>query len=121
MGLRNPQSWYSRIENYLHSLGLSKSEDDPNLYINAMKNKTLILVLYIDEFFLTVEKHLIAWCKRELTYEFEDLSLMHYLLESFSKEISVFFFLQRKNTIDVSRKFGMMYYKSIVYSFKKLQ
>ena len=82
MGLRKPQSWYSRIENYLHSLGLLKSEDDPNLYLKGVMNKPLIFILYVDEFFLIVEKHLIAWCKRELTFEFEmkDLGLMYYSL-----------------------------------------
>ena len=56
-----------------------------------MKNQPLILVLYLDDLFLAGEEHLIAWCKRELTYKFEmkDLGLMHYFLgiELWKKEI----------------------------------
>ena len=45
-------------------------------------NLILILVLYVDDLFLTGEEQLIAQCKRELTFEFEmkDLGLMHYFL-----------------------------------------
>jgi hypothetical protein len=63
-------------------LGFSKSVADPNLYFKVVKNHPLILVLYVDDMFLTEEEHLIAQCKRELTSEFEmkDLGLMHYFL-----------------------------------------
>ena len=47
-----------------------------------MKNHHVILVLYVDDLFLTGEEHLIAQTKRELSAEFElkDLGLIHYLL-----------------------------------------
>ena len=47
-----------------------------------MENQTLILVIYVDDIFLTGEEKMIAECKRELTSEFEmkDLGLMHYFL-----------------------------------------
>jgi hypothetical protein len=42
----------------------------------------LILVLYVDDMFLTGDEKLIDGCKRELTSKFEmkDLGLMHYFL-----------------------------------------
>ena len=42
----------------------------------------MILVLYVDDLFLTGEEQLIARRKRELTFEFEmkDLGVMHYFL-----------------------------------------
>ena len=42
----------------------------------------MILVLYVDDLFLTGDEQLIDQCKRELTSEFEmkDLGLMHYFL-----------------------------------------
>lgn len=77
-----PRAWYARIYNYLQSLGFSKSIADSNLYIKFVKNQPLILVLYVDNLFLTGEEHLIAQCKRELAAEFEmkDLGLLHYFL-----------------------------------------
>ena len=48
-----------------------------------MDNLPLILVLYVDDIFLTGEEKLIAKCKRELTSEFEmkDLGIMHYFID----------------------------------------
>ena len=42
----------------------------------------LILLLYVDDLFITREEHLIDACKKDLALEFEmtDLGLMHYYL-----------------------------------------
>ena len=42
----------------------------------------LILVLYVDDLFITGEKRLIQGCKQDLASEFEmkDIELMHYFL-----------------------------------------
>jgi hypothetical protein len=78
-----PRAWYVRIDSYLQSLGFSKSAVDPNLYFKIIENHPLILVLYVNDLFLTGEEQLIAQCKRELTFEFEmeDIGLMHYFLD----------------------------------------
>jgi hypothetical protein len=55
-----PRAWYGRIDNFLQSLGFSKSIADPNLYIKIVQNHLVILVLYVDDLFLTGEEHLIA-------------------------------------------------------------
>jgi hypothetical protein len=62
-----PRAWYARINNYLQSLDFSKSAVDPNLYFKVIENHPLILVLYVDDLFLTREEQLIAQCKREIT------------------------------------------------------
>ena len=61
-------------------LGFTKSDADSNMYFKVMENYPLILVLYVDDLFLTGAKHQTTRCKRELTSEFEmkDLGLMHY-------------------------------------------
>ena len=78
------RAWYGRIDNFLQSLGFSKSIADTNLYINIVKNHPVILVLYVDDLLLTGEEYLIAQTKRELSTELEmkDLGLMHYFLRS---------------------------------------
>ena len=55
---------------------------NPTFTFKVKGNLPLILVLYVDDLFLTGDEHQIAQCKRELTSEFEmkDLGLMHYFL-----------------------------------------
>jgi len=77
-----PRAWYERIDSYLMKLRFTRSEADPNLYFKVEDDKPLILVLYVDDLFLTGADPLILKCKRELVPEFEmkDLGLMHYFL-----------------------------------------
>jgi hypothetical protein len=76
-----PRAWYSRIDSYLREMGFQRSEADLNLYFLAGE-VPLILVLYVDDLFLTRDEQLIADCKVNLAAEFEmkDLGLMHYFL-----------------------------------------
>jgi hypothetical protein len=77
-----PRAWYGRIDSFLTSLGFTKSKDDSNLYFNVMNDEPVILLLYVDDLFLTREEKLITDCKKNLAVEFEmkDLGLMHYFL-----------------------------------------
>jgi hypothetical protein len=63
-------------------LGFTKSKADSNLYFKVMNDEHVILLLYVDELFLTREENLIIECKKKLVAEFEmkDLGLMHYSL-----------------------------------------
>jgi len=65
-----PRAWYERIDNYLMKLRFTRSEFDPNLYFKVENDKPLILVLYVDDLFLTDADPLIHKCKRELASEF---------------------------------------------------
>jgi hypothetical protein len=77
-----PRAWYARIDGYLMSLGFNKSVANDNLYYKIVDGESLILILYVDDLFLTGAKPLITWCKHELASEFEmkDLGMMHYFL-----------------------------------------
>jgi len=63
-------------------MGFTKSEVDSNLYYIIVGGEPLILVLYVDDLFLTGSERLIVECKRDLAseYEMKDLGLMHYFL-----------------------------------------
>jgi hypothetical protein len=63
-------------------LGFTKSKDDSNLYFKVMNDEPVILLMYVDDLFLTREEKLITECKKKLAAEFEmkDLGLMHYFL-----------------------------------------
>ena len=63
-------------------LGFPRSEADSNLYFKVEDDKRLILVLYVDDFFLTGSSRLIKDCKENLATKFDmkDLGWMHYFL-----------------------------------------
>ena len=46
-------AWYSPIDTYLQKLGFKKSEADPNIYFIVVGEDLLILVLYVDDLFIT--------------------------------------------------------------------
>jgi hypothetical protein len=76
------RAWYGRIDSFLMSLGFTKSKVDSNLYFRVMNDESVILLLYVDDLFLTGEENLIIDCKKKLVAKFKmkDLDLMHYLL-----------------------------------------
>ena len=66
-----PRAWYGQIDEFLVSLGFAKSNADPNLYYKVVNGEPLILVLYVDDLFLTENEKPIIWCKKKLAFEFE--------------------------------------------------
>jgi hypothetical protein len=57
---QDPRFWYDRIDGY------RKSDVDSNLYFKVRGNQHVILILYVDDLFLTGDEGLTTWCKREL-------------------------------------------------------
>ena len=104
------------MDGYLMSLAFTKSDADPNLYYKIVEDEPLILVLYVDDLFLTGNEKLIAWCKKKLASEFEmkDLGLMHYFLglEVWLRQKEIFP-SQGKYTINIPERFGMLDCKSM--------
>ena len=47
------RAWYGRIYSFLTSMGFTKSKVDPNLYLKVMDDEPIILLLYVDDLFLT--------------------------------------------------------------------
>ena len=77
-----PRAWYGRIDTFLTSLGFTKSKVDPNLYLKVMDDEPIILLLYMDDLFLTCNEKQISECKKKHAAEFKMkyLDLMHYFL-----------------------------------------
>ena len=59
-----PRAWYGRIYGFLMKLGFTRSDADSNLYYKVVEGDTLILVLYVDDLFLTGDDRLVSWCKK---------------------------------------------------------
>ena len=50
---QEPRKWYDIIENFLSSLGFTKSKSDSNLYYKVENGNPVMLLLYVDDFFVT--------------------------------------------------------------------
>jgi hypothetical protein len=61
-----PRVWHGRIDSFLTILGFTKSKAYPNLYFKVMNDEPDILLLYVDDLFLTGEENLITDCKKKL-------------------------------------------------------
>ena len=61
-----PRAWHGRIDSFLTSLGFTKSKANLNLYFKVMDNEPVILLLYVDDLFLTGKEKQIQSVKRSL-------------------------------------------------------
>ena len=52
-------------------MGFTKSKSDPNLYFKVIEDEPIILLLYMDDLFLTRNENQITYCKKKLVEEFE--------------------------------------------------
>ena len=79
---QDPIAWYGRIDSFVANMGFTKSKVDPNLYLKVMNDEPIILLLYEDDLFLTINKKQIIESKKKLTEEFKMkyFGLMHYFL-----------------------------------------
>jgi hypothetical protein len=113
---QSPRAWYGRIDSFMMSLGFTKSKVDSNLYFKVMNDELVILLLYVDDLFLTGEEKLITECKNKLTTEFEMkyLGLMHYFLglEVWQSPERIFL-NQGKYAVEVLKRFDMLECKSM--------
>lgn len=99
-------------------LGFTKSVADSNLYYKVVEGESLILVMYVDDLFVTGDERLIEWCKKQLAYEFEmkDIRLMHYFLGlKVWQRVNEIFFSQGRYTVEILRRFEMMDCKSMLH------
>ena len=64
------------------SLGFTKSKEYSNIYFKVEGGKPVILLLYVDDFFLIGEDEPIADTKRRLAtiFNMKSLGMMHYFL-----------------------------------------
>jgi hypothetical protein len=108
---QTPKSWYGRIDSFLMSLDFTKRSADPNIYFKVEDGEPVILLLYVDDLFLTGAENLITVCKRKLDAEFEmkDLGMMHYFLglEVWQRSNGIFL-NQGKYDVEILKRFGML-------------
>jgi hypothetical protein len=92
------------------SLGFTKHKADSDLYFKVVDGGPMILLLYLDDLFLTRDKKLIIEIKRKLVAQFEmkDLGTMHYFLglEVWQRSSEIFL-NQVKYVVEILKRFIM--------------
>jgi hypothetical protein len=97
-------------------LGFNKSVVDPNMYYKTVNDEALILVLYVDDLFLTDTESLIIECRYALASEFEmkDLGMIHYFLGlAVWQRTDEIFPSQGKYTVEILKKFEIVNFKPV--------
>jgi len=116
-----PGAWYGRIKSFLRSLGFTKSKADSNLYYKVVDDGPVILLLYVDDLFLTGNEKLIVECKKKLVVEFKikDLGMMHYFLglEVWLDSYRIFL-NQGKYDVEILKRFRMLGCKAMTTPMK---
>ena len=108
---QEPRTWYDRIDNFLSILGFTKSKADSNLYYKVEDGNPVMLLLYVDDMFVTGMDGLIADMNRKLAAEFEmkDLGMMHcFLGMEVWQNADGISLVQGKYTVEILKRFRMM-------------
>ena len=107
---QSPRAWYERIDASLCNLGLHRINFDPNLYFLHKGNQVLLLLLYVDDLFITGScSKLINWLKSFLqeTYDMTDLGLIKkYLGVTFDYLPHGIFIHQREYALSILNDFA---------------
>ena len=64
------------------ALGFTKIKENSSLYLKVEDKSPMMLMLYVDDLFLTGKEELIKYARRRLAVEFKmkELGMMHYFL-----------------------------------------
>ena len=76
-------TWYEELHNILKKCGFIRSKADPCLYIKIVKNKRILLIVYVNNFWLADEdiaeiNQVISLLKAH--FELKNLGLLKYYL-----------------------------------------
>jgi hypothetical protein len=80
---QDPQGWYEKMDSFLISSRFNHYHSDPTVYTQRHGTDLLIMVLHVDDLFLTgSSSSMIQNVHKELMGQFDmiDLGLMHYFL-----------------------------------------
>jgi hypothetical protein len=109
---QSPRMWYNRIDSFLKSIGMIRSHSDYNMYHIRQGDNKIILVVYVDDLFITGgTTSKITWLKQKLKDEFDmfDLGLVKpYLGVKFHRLPNGLFLTQQQYSSNMFQEFEML-------------
>ena len=108
--------WYGRVDSFLMRLGFIKSKENSTLYYKVEHVDQMVLLLYVDDVFLTGEEKLIHDSKKNIStiFKMKYLGMMHYFLGlDVWQNPDEIVLSQGKYTVEILKRFGMMDCKSM--------
>lgn len=106
-----PRAWYSRINEYLMSLGFERSPNEHTLYVREIDDEKIFISLYVDDLLVTgTNSTRLQDFKNELHKEFEmnDLGEMSFFLGmEVWQSANGIFVSQKKYANELLKKFAM--------------
>jgi hypothetical protein len=106
------QAWYTRLNDFLLSIGFHASKVDTSLFIFSVGTDIFYLLVHVDDILLTdsnslLLQHLIQLLSSE--FKLRDLGYVHYFLGIEVQSTSMGFMLrQHKYTLDILTRAGML-------------
>ena len=107
-----PRAWNSKFTTYLPTLGFVASESDPSLFVKALDNDVVILLLYVDDIIITgSQSGLVQEMIDKLgdVFDMKDMGLLTYFLglQITYKDNGDLFISQSKYVKDLLHKASM--------------
>ena len=106
-----PRAWYSKLDEYLLSMGFERSMNEPTLYVRRVDEHILIVSVYVDDLLITGnQEKLVEEFKINMRTKFEmnELGLLSYFLGMEITQSNQGSFLCQKNFIvKLLSKFAM--------------
>ena len=69
-------TWYNRMDSLLVTPGFTESKEDSNLFLKVEGGRPMMLMLYVNDLFLTE----VARRRLAAKFKLKDLDMMHYFL-----------------------------------------
>ena len=69
-------TWYDRMDSLLVTLGFTESKEDSNLFLKVEGRTPMMLLLYVDDLFLTE----VARRRLAAKFEMKDMDMVHFFL-----------------------------------------
>ena len=107
--IQSPRAWYDRIDTSLRKVGLQRSSYNTNLYFLHKNQELLLVMLYVDDLFITGScPTIILWIKKFLheTFDMTDLEkVKKYLGVNFEYLLHGILLHQAQYTLSILREF----------------
>ncbi|KAL9266507.1 Retrovirus-related Pol polyprotein from transposon RE1-like protein [Drosera capensis] len=109
---QSPRTWFEKFSKVVQTIGFSRSSADSSLFFHRRSQRTVILLVYVDDIIITVDDTTgIVKVKTHLLKQFhtKDLGTLRYFLRiEIAKQRNSLLLNQRKYCLDLVKELGFL-------------